>query len=210
MNRKGTILMIAVIASVLPAVAIADVMITGNFTIQSGTNNVAWYIQHGPNYAKANEVGAIYWYPSDGPNSMGELDLQGMQYGDTWMINVLDLNLSLSPTAIPGTFSLFVNVSDSTFPAGTIMAISTEPITFAQLMGASVTHYSAGDPSIVVNAGSSSTLILVDLSENPHLVINNFPSPFDPATHYFSLSFILPANTYSESGATLTGQFVTV
>lgn len=210
MNKKATILITALIASILPAVAIADVMITGNFTVQSGTNNVAWFIQHGPNYAQANEVGAINWYPNEGPNNMGELDLQGMLYGDTWMVNVLDLNLSLSPTAIPGTFSLFLNVSDSTFPVGTILAISTQPITFSQLMGASVTHYTAGDPSIVVNAGSTSTLILVDLSENPHLVINNFPSPFNPATHYFSLSFILPANTYSGTGATLTGQFVTV
>lgn len=210
MNRKITVLMIAVIASILPAVAIADVMITGNFTIESGSNNVAWYIQPGPNYARAYDVGAISWTPSEGPSSMGQLDLQGMQYEDTWMINVLDLNFSLSPTAIPGTFSLYLNFSDSTFPVGTIMAISTQPITFAQLMAASVTHYTAGDPSIVVNAGSLSTLVLVDLSENPHLVMNNFPSPFDPAVHYYTLSFVLPANYYGAAGATLTGQFVTV
>ncbi len=201
--------MIAAIAAILPAVAIADVMISGAFTLQSGTNNVAWYIQHGPNYAQANDLGSISWVPSEGPSSMGQLDLQGMQYGDTWMINVLDLNFSLSPTAIPGTFSMYINVSGSTFPAGTLMAISTQPITFSDLMGATVTSYSSGDAPIVVNAGSSTTLIVVDLSQNPHLVINNFPSPFDPHTTWFTLSFFLPAGTYSEASATLTGQFVT-
>lgn len=208
MNRKLTILMITAIAAILPAVAVADVMISGSFTIESGTNNVAWYIQPGENFNKAYNLGAVNWIPSTGPTSMGELDLQGMQYENTLMINVLDLNLSLSPTSIPGTFSLYLNVSDSSFPAGTIMAISTAPITFAQLTAASVTHYSGGSP-IVVNAGSSSTLILVDLSENPHLVINNFPSPFNPATNYYILSFELPAGIYGGSGATLTGQFVT-
>lgn len=81
------------------------------------------------------------------------------------------------------------------------MVISTSQINFATLEGTAVTTYS-GTP-IPVNGASSSTVVAVDLSQNPHLVITNFHT-----TQTFYLGYILPPNYYAGSSAVLTGQFV--
>lgn len=208
MNRKATVLMIAVVAAVLPAVAIADVMITGSFTLQTGSNNVAWYLQPGSNYPEAYEMGAIEWTPSEGPSSMGVLDLQGSMIADTYMLNVLDLHFGLSPQASPGTATFYLNVSGSTIPTGAIMAISVAPLNMDQITGLVVTTFSAGDPPVVLDASSPSAVVLVYLSENPHVAISNFPDPYIPSEHFYTLSFALPAGAYADTVATMTGQFV--
>lgn len=201
MNRKLTLLLIAAVTTILPAVAVADVMITGQISLESMHHHTAFEFQPGPNYGAANHTNSIGWMSSDG-NTMGMLDLQGSLYVSTEMVNVIDLNITVSNAAAPASFmGLYLNISSSTFPAGTIMVISTSMIGFATLTGTAVTHY-AGTP-IPVDATSLSTVVAVDLSENPHMVITGF-SP----TQTFYLGFILPPGYYAGDGAMLTGQFV--
>lgn len=203
MNRKFALLMIAAVTVILPAVAVADVMVTGQVSLESMTQHTAFRILTGPNYAAANSTNSIGWIPASN-DLMGTIDLEGSYHVQTEMINVLELNIAQSnPSAPATTMGLYLNVSSSTLPAGTVMAISTSQISFNTLTTTPVTSYSAGDPAIVVNAGSLSTVVSVDLSQNPHLLISGF-SP----TQNLYLSFLLPPGMYAGSGALITGQFV--
>ncbi len=201
MNRKLTILLIAAVATILPAVAVADVLVTGNLTIQSGTNTNLFYFQQGPNYLKAHAAGAITWIEPVSSTNQGTIDLEGIGNQSTYMVNVLDMNFSLSPTAIPPPFVLYLNFSNSNFPAGTVMVVSTSQLTITQLQSTPVTQYSG--TSIVVNGGLSSTVVAVDLSQNPSLVVTNFGHS---TTLYFG--FELPPGLYTGASADLTGTFV--
>ncbi len=214
MNKKATILLVALVTAILPAVAIADVMITGHFTIQSGSNTPAWYVQEGPNYAEAYNAGAIVWTPSNGPESMGELDLQGMPSGNTLMINVLDLNFSTSISNMADQVALLLNISGSTFPVGTVMAISSFYITFDNFTSTPVTPYT-GTP-LVFDASDPWGILLVNLSDNPSILMQNIPQPAGnpPTPPVYALSFFLPASNgwggETAPSATLTGVFYTV
>lgn len=201
MNRKLTLLLIAAVATILPAVAVADVMVTGQATLESFHQHTAFEFERGSNYPAANATNSIGWMPLDG-NWMGQIDLQGSDYVQTEMINVIDLNMTISNAAAPSSVTeLFLNMSSSSFPAGTIMVIATSSLTFAILEGTAVSTYS-GTP-IALNAASASAVVAVDLSQNPHIVINN-PVP----TQTFYIGFILPPGQYAGASAIMTGQFV--
>ncbi len=201
MNRKITLLLIAAVAAVLPAAAVADVMITGNISLESMLHHTAFEFEKGPNYGAANSTNSIGWMPLQG-DLMGQIDLQGSNYVTTEMVNVIDLNVTVSNAAAPASFSgLYLNVSSSTFPAGTVMVISTSQISLSTLVSTPVTAYT-GTP-ISVNGASLSTVVAVDMSQNPHLLITGFHP-----TQTFYLSYLLPPGYYAGSSAILTGQFV--
>lgn len=206
MNKKLTLLLVAAVTAILPAVAVADVLVTGQLTLESYHHHTAFELQPGPNYGAANSTNSIGWMPLQG-TTMGQLDLEGSYYVQTEMINVLDLNFTLSNPAAPASFmGLYLNVSSSTFSSGTVMVISDFAISFSVLESTPVTHYSAGDPSISLSVGSPHTnIVAVDLSENPHLLVTSFT----PGQTLY-VGFILPPGYYAGSSAILTGQFVAV
>lgn len=216
MNRKLSVLLIAAVAAILPAVAIADVMITGQAIIESGINANAWTLQPGSNYVQAHDAGSITWTPTLGPDNMGQIDLQGMAFGDTWMTNVLNVKFGASPTdlGVGSSFNLYLNFSNSNFTTGAVMALSTYDITFAEFQAAlpSVITYGLGDPPIAFDASATSGIILVELSQNPHILMTNFPADLwsHVNQYFYRMSFYLPAGDYAGMTATLTGQFVAV
>jgi len=177
-------------------------MITGQISLENKHHHTAFEFQPGPNYAAANATNSIGWMPDVLGGEMGTLDLQGSYYVQTSMINVIDLNITISNALAPSSFmGLYLNVSSSNFPVGTEMVISTSTITFAVLIGTAITHY-VGTP-ISVDGSSLATVVAVDLSENPHLLITNF----SPAQTFY-IGFVLPPGYYAGSSALLTGQFV--
>lgn len=204
MNKKMTLLLIAAVTAILPAVAVADVLITGQVTLESFQHHTAFEFQPGPNYVAANSTNSIGWMAAQGA-TMGQIDLEGSYYVQTEMVNVLDLNFTVSNPAAPASFmGLYLNVSSSSFPVGTVMLISDYQVSFATLQSTPVTHYSAGDPSIAFNAAAPyTTALAVDLSENPHLLVTGFTP-----TQTLYISFLLPPGYYAGSSAILTGQFV--
>ncbi len=206
MNRKMTLLLLATVTAILPAVAVADVLVTGTLTLESYHHHTAFEFQPGPNYGAANSTNSIGWIaqPESTQGIMGTVDLEGSLYVQTEMINVLDLNFTLSNPAAPASFmGLYLNVSSSTFIPGTIMVISDYQVTFAGMEATPVTSYSVGDPAIALSVGSPHTnIVAVDLSQNPHLLITSFA----PGQTLY-ISFILPPGYYAGSSAILTGQF---
>ncbi len=150
MNRKLILVMVAVVATVLPAVAVADVLVVG---YSGGTGVQAsplFYIQPGSNYMAANQTTGFGWHARSSSESevIGNITLGVMTNETIFEINVLDINFTSSH---PGTFNITVNVpsakSDaatgtSAFPFGSTIYFSTAPFMFS---GTSITTSSTGD-----------------------------------------------------------------
>ena len=123
MNRKIMILMVAVVATVLPAVAVADVMISGSVTI-TGTSTTPFWFSEGPNYAAASGAGVITWTPSTGTStSFGTVDLEGASNLSISMINVAEFHYTGSAAG-----NFYFNFTGD-FPSGAFAVISSGPIT---------------------------------------------------------------------------------
>ena len=180
MNRKIMILMVAVVATVLPAVAVADVMITGSVSVHGTQAKDSFYLSEGSNYAVANETGVFSFTPAaSGVASMGTIDIEGMSNLSVSMINVLDFNYNLEAPGV-----VYVNISSSNFPAGSYVAFSSAPMTTMLNSTPPANSYSlhtTGSYTITIGAAASGT---------------------------YYLGFYLPAGTYSGDSLSLSMTYV--
>ena len=133
MNRKIMILMVAVVATVLPAVAVADVMITGSVQALGHSTTDAFIVQPGSNYAAAHDTTGFTWTSSavNESEDLGNLTLGFMSNETIYEINVLDINFT---SATYGNFYINVSVpgslSSHEFPDNTYLYFSNAPFTF--------------------------------------------------------------------------------
>lgn len=187
MNRKATLLLIAAVATILPAVAVADVMITGQVSIVGTQNTPVFVIQPGPNYAKAHAAGAIDFIGDTQlgvatvdhqASSIGIIDLQGISNQTTYLINVIDLNITA------GTGTLYLNLTDTSLPVGTTICITDSLMTFSDLMTYGVEIGS--DVSVPINLATLSVT----------------------AGDTFYFGFYMPPGTYAGTSATVLGTFI--
>jgi len=193
MNRKIMILMVAVVATVLPAVAVADVMITGSINGSGVLASDAFTMQPGSNYAAANASGVIGWVanPSSESEILGTVYLGVMSNETTYEINVLDINFTAS-----GYFNLTVNVPSglpgssgaAAFPEGTEIYFSTTP--FSLSTGA-ITPTSSSMEASLTTSGSHTTI--------------NFGHVTSGTTIY--VAFEVGAGPYSGASFSLAGSF---
>ena len=187
MNRKVTLLLIAAVTAILPAVAVADVMITGNVAIVGTQNAPVFVIQPGPNYPAAYAVGAIAWNPNvvaeqtDGSiTPMATFDLEGTTNLTTALANVLDLNVTINE-GVSGI--LYVNFTGD-FPTGTLVWITESQVTVQDVMS-----LTGGQD---INSASFS-----------------YSGPFPGGTTTYYISFYLPPSSgYAGSTGTITGTFI--
>ncbi len=170
MNRKIMILMVAVVATVLPAVAVADVMMNGS--VQGLGNQVPdqFFVTTGANYTQANQTYGLGWVA--GNDGTGVLSVGYMPGEAIYEANVLNIGFT---STTPGTF--YVNVtSNASFPAGSYMYLSTSSFvqasngTLISSDGASIQTVSLTSisPSTASFSGvNSSTTIYVSVSMGP-------------------------------------------
>ena len=155
MNRKIMILMVAVVATVLPAVAVADVMITGSVQGLGVGATDAFTVQPGSNYMSAHHMTGFTWTSSavNESEDLGNISLGVMSNETIYEINVLDINFTTS-----GYFNLTVFVpspGDTLFPTDTAIYFSTSPFT----MSTSGISPSAHTVSLYGASGSSGVLV---------------------------------------------------
>ncbi len=141
MNRKVTLLLIAAVAAILPAVAVADVMITGQISLVGTENTPVWELQKGSNFVKAYNVGAVN-FSIDQRTYIPTIDLQGIANQTTTMINVIDLNITKD---VAGT--LWLNLTSSNLPVGTMMYISDTELSFGSLPAGQLIDSTVSTPS---------------------------------------------------------------
>jgi len=184
MNRKIMILMVAVVATVLPAVAVADVMITGSVSVLGTQAPDSFYLSEGPNYAVANETGVFGFIPAPtGDASLGTIDLEGTSNLSVSMINVLEFNFSVHAPGI-----IYVNLTSSDFPSGSYIAFSTSPMT--KELGPTPTPSGSG-----MSISSSGSRELISVTQNSL-----------SGTYY--LGFYLPPGSYSGDTVSISMTYV--
>ena len=183
MNRKIMILMVAVVATVLPAVAVADVMITGSISVHGSQAPDMVYLAEGPNYATASSSNLLTFTNGSGSGSpaatIGSLGIEGMADANVTMLNVLYLNYSVSTSG-----TLWINVTGTDFPSGAYAALSTSTLTSVS---------SAGTMSYPLSG------------------INGHNGPISVSTGHGSyyVSFFLPASTeYSSANMEISVTFI--
>ena len=127
MNRKIMILMVAVVATVLPAVAVADVMITGSVSGLGVTAPDAFTIHLGSNYAAAHRVANLTWRSNqiNSKEVIGNMSIGTMSNETIYEINVLNVTFNEA-----GNVSFGLDVT-SAFANGTVLYISTAPFVFS-------------------------------------------------------------------------------
>jgi hypothetical protein len=184
MNRKIMILMVAVVATVLPAVAVADVMISGSINGSAMVAKDAFTMQPGSNYAAANASGVIGWHAKKTSESevLGTVYLGVMTNETTYEINVLDINFTAS-----GYFNLTVSVpsllsASGAFPLGSYIYFSNAPFSFS----------SSGSNGLT----STSTMHSVSLSSSATTLVDF--GPVTPSTTIY-VAFVVGAGPQSGS-----------
>ncbi len=184
-NRKITLLLLATVATILPAVAVADVLITGNVSIVGTQNAPVFEFQPGPNYYAAHSAGSIIWNPptvaqTSAPTApMATFDLEGIVNQTTALANVLDLNITIA-AGVNG--DLYVNFTGD-FPAGTLVWISSSMMTIGDVM--------SGVGGANINSASF-----------------HYTGPFPGGVTTYYVSFLLPPGSYAGATGTITGTFI--
>ncbi|PYB68668.1 hypothetical protein DMB44_01925 [Thermoplasma sp. Kam2015] len=125
MNRKMMLVLVAVVATVLPAVAVADVLVVG---FSGGTGHEigpAFYVQPGSNYMAASEAAGFKWTPDmvSSTEFIGNMTIGYMTNETIYEVNVLDINFTSSTS---GTFMINITVTNP-FPEGSYIYFSTSP-----------------------------------------------------------------------------------
>jgi len=197
MNRKIMILMVAVVATVLPAVAVADVMITANVGAVGVHAKDQFWVQPGSNYASANASAGFGWHAKSVSESeiLGNITLGIMSNETIYEINVLDINF----TAGTGNFVITVTVpsgSHSEFPSGTTMYFSESPLTFANSVIST-----SGTQSVNLGVGGTYTITFDGVTHGTTIYVGfevgSGPGPY--SSYGFGMSMVYTSATSATS-----------
>ena len=159
MNRKIMWIMIAAVAALLPAVAVADVMINGNFSGSAAPVGDTFCVQGGPNYANAHALAGLTWKSTTDSESeiLGTLSLGYMTNETITEINVLDINFTGSGTFY---FNITIpNTGGKVFSTGSTLYISSSPETFMN-PGTLLSLATSGTSSVSFTVTSATTLYI--------------------------------------------------
>jgi hypothetical protein len=187
MNRKMTFLVIALVSTILPAVAVADVMITGNVSIQGTANSNVFYLTPGPNFQAAD--GSIAWnhynHYTTNNHYMGDLKFAEVSNQTTFIINVMEI--VFNPNTPAGMFYLNSTVG-SPFTTDSVMYLSLAPMTF-------------GDFSYSGLPGATPTVLNPGITAFPLDSAQSYSTPVDGSTIIY-IGFFTPGYNVN----TLTGE----
>ncbi len=183
MNRKMTFLVIALISTILPAVAVADVMITGNVAVNGTANSNVFYLTPGSNFQAAD--GSIAWNHYTSGQYMGDLKFAEVSNQTTFIINVMEI--VFNPNTPAGMFYLNSTIS-SAFTAGSVMYLSLSPMSF-------------GDFSYSGLPGATPTIVNPAVTAFPLDSAQSYSTPVDGSTIIY-IGFFTPGY----NGNTLTGE----
>ncbi|GGM70011.1 hypothetical protein GCM10007108_05150 [Thermogymnomonas acidicola] len=173
MNRKTMIAIVALVATLLPAVAVADVMVQGFVNGNSQAVPDAFYVQPGSNYMQAHSAAGFTWMSKSVSESeiLGNITLGFMTNETIYEVNVLDVNFS---SGASGDFNITVTVPSGVsgtvaFPEDTAMWVSNEPFTLSY----SGIHFASGSTTYEFNLASPGTTseVFDNVNHSTHLYI---------------------------------------
>ena len=152
MNKKVMWLMVGLVAAVLPAVAVADVMLTAYVDGNEVAISDAFFVQQGSNYASAHALTGFTWTPKMTSESeiLGNATLGYMSNETIYEVNVLDVNFTGLGTN-SAYFNITVTVPNSQITGGAVFP--TDSFIYITDSQQSITHL----PSSVSLSVSGST-----------------------------------------------------
>ena len=161
MNKKIMWLMVGLVAAVLPAVAVADVMLTAYVNGNETLVGDAFYVEPGSNYANAHALTGINWKTQVTSESefLGNITLGYMSNETITEVNVLEVNFTgLSSSSY---FNITVTIPNPSggadFPTDSYIYISDTPQSITSLptsvslstSGSTVMHFMVTDTSTI-------------------------------------------------------------
>lgn len=184
MNRKMTLFMIAAVAAILPSVAIADIMITGNVGLNGTANTAVFTFVPGTNFQAAD--GSVSWnaYHTSG-QFMGDLKFAKVSNQTTFIINVMEIHFKAG--LAPGTFYLNSSIFTPFIP-GSTMYLKLSPMVF-------------GDFSYSGLPGATPTVVNPAVTAFQLQTSNSFMTPVSGGTIIY-IGFFTPAY----DGMAITGE----
>ena len=158
MNKKIMWLMVGLVAAVLPAVAVADVMLTAYVYGNEAPVGDAFYVQQGPNYANANAMAGFMWASHGTSESeiLGNVTIGYMPNETITEVNVLDINFT--GLTGPSTFNITVQIS-TVFPTGSFIYLSDSLQSLSSLSG-SINLAAIGHTTMTFTVTDSSTIYI--------------------------------------------------
>lgn len=213
MNRKVTLLLLAAVTAILPAVAVADVMITGQVNIVGTQNTPAFYVCPGPNYLTADQLGSIELNPGTpyNPSLMSNSTVESLMN-----INLTTANQTLSsfPPCPPNYMATvdLQGISTQTTVMGNVLSIAAyEP----HLVKATFSLYFTGNfpPGTTVYVTSNQLPVALypfdgwNTYNGEPLNNGHFTFNLNHGWNIYYVSFVLPPGYYQGDHATMTGVF---
>ena len=184
MNRKIMILMVAVVATVLPAVAVADVMISGSASLTSNQVADQFLVGPGPNYGPVQNMHLFNWTAI--PNSESE-DVGTMTVNYTSNLTVNEVNVlqvssfKIDQSSADNWFNITVGDMDLSSGAVFVMYVSTSPLVFNGFSGQSSSSTATMiDHSLVGLSSNSETFSFHDVTSSTTLYIGFVIGPLEP------------------------------
>lgn len=140
MNGKWFLLVVLAVAFMIPAVAVADVLISGEVTVQGSQSGDAFIINQGPNYKVANSSGLFGWIPEkQSPQEiLGNGWIGTMPNETITEVNVLEINFT---SGIAKNSNFEINVTGGHFANNTFMIVSNGPLSIlpdGNLLGSNI------------------------------------------------------------------------
>lgn len=192
MNGRIKMLIVLAIALIIPSVAVADVMITGNVNIQGTQTSDIFVFTPGPNAPQAGgfiTVGGTSSHPY-----MADIDLENTYNMSLFTINVLQVNFKTAP----GTFTLSVSIS-TPFPGDSVMYYSTTQMSLSDFSGKTPSSIVSTAPTPSTGSGIYEFSLSTSSTGVPLTISNT-------TTHVY-IGFYVPGGINSGE-LVLTGSFV--
>ena len=193
MNRRMVILLVAVVATILPAVAVADVMISGSASLTLYGVPDQFLVGPGPNYGPVQNMHLFNWTSIANSESedVGTMTLNYTSNLTVNEINVLQVsNFKIDSSSANNWFNITVDkITSLSSGAVLVMYVSTTPLAFDGPSGQVATdHGTVVERSLISTTTSMATFSFHDVTSSTTLYIGFVIGPLEPTGGTFPLS----------------------
>lgn len=159
----------------IPSIAVADVMISGEISVHGSQANDAFIISQGTNYKVANKSRLFGWEQEaqSSQESLGRAWIGTMSNETITEVNVLEINFT---SGVAKNSNFEINVTDGNFANNTFMIVSSTPLTIlpdGNVIGSSATLVFSlfSGNTVVKGIGPGITVGSFTISSGSHLYI---------------------------------------
>jgi hypothetical protein len=192
MNRKVVILLVAMVATILPAVAVADVMITGSASLTLNGVPDQFLVGPGPNYGPVQNMNLFNW-TSVALSESEDIGTMTLNYTSNLTINEINVlqvsNFKIDSSSANNWFNITVDrFTGLSSNAQILMYVSTAPLSFdgADLQtstGTFIVH-----SLVETTNGPTAVYSFQDVTSSTTLYIGFVIGPIEPTNGPFPVS----------------------